>query len=85
VTVRDTGPGIPADKAQAIFDRFVRLDPTGSTPGAGLGLAISRKLLELMEGRIWVDSEPGRGTTFYFTLNRWQRQTVPSRKIVTHA
>jgi PAS domain S-box-containing protein len=84
VVVRDTGPGIPPEEADSVFDRFVRLDPSGSTPGAGLGLAISRKLLELMEGRIWVDSQPGHGAAFCFTLNRWNGQARPARE-VTHA
>jgi PAS domain S-box-containing protein len=84
VVVRDTGPGIPSEEADSVFDRFVRLDSSGSTPGAGLGLAISRKLLELMEGRIWVDSQPGQGSAFCFTLNRWTGQAPPARE-VTHA
>jgi signal transduction histidine kinase/CHASE1-domain containing sensor protein/putative methionine-R-sulfoxide reductase with GAF domain/ActR/RegA family two-component response regulator len=70
LSVRDTGIGIPADKHQLIFEPFTQSD--GSTTrkygGTGLGLAISKQLVEMMGGRLWMESEVGRGSTFHVTL-----------------
>jgi signal transduction histidine kinase len=69
VEVRDTGEGIGADDLPRVFDRFYRGDPARTREaGAGLGLAIARGIVEAHGGRIWVESEPGRGTRFAFTL-----------------
>jgi signal transduction histidine kinase/DNA-binding response OmpR family regulator len=68
--VRDTGPGIPADRMDRMFRSFSQVDAstTRKHGGTGLGLAISARLTALMGGRIDVESEPGRGSTFHFTL-----------------
>jgi PAS domain S-box-containing protein len=68
--VKDTGIGIPSDKMDRIFKPFTQLDYKLSRKrgGAGLGLAISKELVELMNGEIWVESEPDRGSTFRFTI-----------------
>jgi CheY-like chemotaxis protein/anti-sigma regulatory factor (Ser/Thr protein kinase) len=69
IHVIDTGPGIPEGRVASCFERFTRLDDsTGTKGGAGLGLGIVRQLVELMEGRITVDSEEGRGSTFRVVL-----------------
>jgi PAS domain S-box-containing protein len=68
--VRDTGVGVPADRQTAIFNRFEQADmaDTKSFQGSGLGLAITKAYVELLGGEIWVESEPGYGSTFYFTI-----------------
>jgi len=67
VGVVDTGPGIPRDLQERLFEKFVRIGE-GHTEGSGLGLAICRRIVEAHGGRIWVESEEGRGAAFYFTL-----------------
>jgi signal transduction histidine kinase len=67
-SVRDTGIGIPKDRQAAIFDAFTQVDGSSTRKygGTGLGLTIANELVALMDGRMWVDSEPGRGSTFSF-------------------
>lgn len=69
-SVADTGPGIPLEEANKIFDKFYQIAQAGKQKarGTGLGLAISKALVEMHGGRIWVESEVGRGSTFFFTL-----------------
>jgi PAS domain S-box-containing protein len=68
--VRDTGIGIPPEKQEAIFEAFHQVDSSRSRSegGTGLGLGIASRLVELMGGRLWVESTPGKGSTFHFTI-----------------
>lgn len=74
--VRDTGNGIPKEDIPHLFQKFYRVDnsATRTIGGTGLGLFISRKIVELYEGRIWVTSEFGKGSTFYINLPRIDTQ-----------
>ncbi len=68
--VRDTGSGVPESRQAAIFDRFVQADLNITRPheGSGLGLSISREYINMLGGKIWLESEPGKGSTFWFTI-----------------
>jgi two-component system phosphate regulon sensor histidine kinase PhoR len=68
--VKDTGIGIPAEAVSRVFERFYRVDKSRSGSGTGLGLSIARHIVEAHQGRIWVDSMEGRGSTFFFTIPR---------------
>ncbi len=72
VSVRDTGPGIPADDLPHVFERFYRVDKGRSrdTGGTGLGLSIVKHIVQLHGGRVWVESTLGMGSEFHFTLPR---------------
>ncbi len=68
VSVRDTGPGIPAHEQSRVFEKFSRIQAEGCPKGLGLGLAFCRLAVEAHGGRIWVESQEGQGSTFSFTL-----------------
>jgi len=70
VGVADTGIGIQPDKHKAIFESFTQADAsmTRRFGGTGLGLSLCKQMIELLDGEIWFESEPGKGTTFYFTI-----------------
>jgi signal transduction histidine kinase len=68
VSVSDTGPGIPAEFHQEVFDDFFRLPGTENQDGMGLGLAIVRRLVQGMGGKVWVESDPGAGCKFSFLI-----------------
>jgi signal transduction histidine kinase len=70
IAVSDTGPGIAPEDQQVVFEEFRQLDSssTRTKGGTGLGLTISKRIVELHSGRIWVESELGKGSTFRFTL-----------------
>jgi signal transduction histidine kinase len=66
--VADTGPGIAPGELERIFEEFEQAADGKQAEGTGLGLPLSRRLVELHGGRLWVESEVGRGSTFRFTL-----------------
>ena len=68
--VKDTGIGIPKNRYNAIFERFIQVDIIDkmARQGAGLGLAISKAYVEMLGGKIWIESDEGKGSTFYFTI-----------------
>jgi signal transduction histidine kinase len=73
VSVRDDGPGIPADQAPHIFDRFWHARRTARGRGVGLGLSIAKAIIEAHGGRIWVETVEGSGSTFLFTVPVFRR------------
>jgi signal transduction histidine kinase len=74
ISVNDTGPGLPSGNADRIFEAFFTTKPQGS----GMGVAISKSIIESQGGRIWANSNDGHGTTFHFTLPANSPATNPS-------
>jgi signal transduction histidine kinase len=68
--IKDSGMGIPTDRQEAIFERFVQADieDRNAMQGAGLGLAITKAYVQMLGGKIWLESTEGEGSTFYFTI-----------------
>ncbi len=66
--VRDTGVGIPKEQQSKIFERFIQLSKQENTRGTGLGLSITQGIIRLMKGDIWLESEEGKGSVFYFSI-----------------
>jgi signal transduction histidine kinase len=68
--VKDTGIGIPADRQESVFERFVQADIEDfhARQGAGLGLSIAKAFVEMLGGRIWLESVEGEGSSFYFSI-----------------
>lgn len=81
--IRDTGAGIPAEDIPHLFQRFYRVDnsATRSIGGTGLGLFISKKIVDLYQGRIWVESKIGEGSTFFVNLPRLSSQKAQELKV----
>ncbi|HEY8999290.1 MAG TPA: ATP-binding protein [Candidatus Saccharimonadales bacterium] len=87
IYVRDTGAGIPADDIPHLFQKFYRVDnsATRTIGGTGLGLFICRKIVELYRGRIWVESELGKGSTFFINLPRLSTQRAQTLQLAETA
>jgi two-component system, sensor histidine kinase and response regulator len=82
--IRDTGIGISQEKQQAMFDRFAQANGLGSSSDerAGWGLVVSKHLVELMGGTIGIESEPGKGSKFWFSLPIREETGKPARKYI---
>jgi signal transduction histidine kinase len=87
-TVKDTGIGIPRERQDEIFSAFTQADTstTRQYGGTGLGLTICSRLTKLLDGEIWVESEPGKGSSFHFTARfsvpaQVRRQDLPDSEL----
>jgi len=84
--VKDTGMGIPAERQKAVFERFVQADLNMTRPyeGSGLGLSIAREYVSMLKGKIWLESKPGKGTTFFFSIpyQSAERPQEPPEKLL---
>ncbi|HLK49012.1 MAG TPA: ATP-binding protein [Bryobacteraceae bacterium] len=78
-SVRDNGIGFRMDQAERIFTAFERLPSEKNVPGSGLGLAIVKRIAEMKGGRVWAESEPGAGSTFFFALPRRLEKIEPAQ------
>jgi PAS domain S-box-containing protein len=81
IFVHDTGIGIPDDKKDLVFSRFRQIEEEQFHEGAGLGLSIAKGIVELMGGKIWFDSELGKGSSFYFTIPLELHQEIKLKKV----
>lgn len=77
LSVSDTGVGIPSDKREKIFEKFYQVDGSVSRvqSGFGLGLAIAKSIVQAHDGKIWVESEPGKGSTFHLSINSGEKKS----------
>ena len=69
VCVRDNGDGISREEQKKIYDRFYMGDKSHNTKGSGLGLSIAKEIIDALGEKLWVESEPGKGASFYFTVH----------------
>jgi signal transduction histidine kinase len=83
LSVVDSGPGIPPELRERVFERFYREDPNGTKPGMGLGLSIVRGLVESCGGAVWVEDAPGGGAAFRVALKT--RSHDEQQREVAHA
>jgi signal transduction histidine kinase len=78
-SVADNGPGIDEKYFKKIFKIFQTLSPSDKTESTGIGLSIAKKIVTMNAGRIWVESNPGEGSTFFFTLPKQETQITDTK------